>query len=89
MEAESDAAAGLLQARVLLAHQPAPAKRPLVEPQHGRHRVIEGAARTLPARQPGEMAVCGHGTASGPDRVARATEAALEDLRDQLRALRG
>lgn len=40
-------------------------------------------------RSGGELAVCGHGIASGPDRAVRATEAALEDLRDQIRALCG
>lgn len=37
----------------------------------------------------GDRAVCGHGIAGGPDRAVRATEAALEDLRDQIRELRG
>ncbi len=52
-------------------------------------RSVLDLSRTLPARQRGEVAVCGHGAASGPDRGARATEAALEDLRHQSRALRG
>lgn len=36
----------------------------------------------------GGQAVCGHGTASGPDRAVKAAEAALADLNDQLAALR-
>lgn len=52
-------------------------------------RSVLDLSSTTPARQRGEVAVCGHGAASGPDRVARATEAALEDLRHQIRALRG
>lgn len=33
------------------------------------------------------IAVCGHGTASGPDRATKAAEAALADVKDQLAAL--
>lgn len=33
----------------------------------------------------GGLAFCGHGTASGPGRATRATEAALADLREQIR----
>lgn len=35
----------------------------------------------------GGLAVCGHGTASGPDRATKAAEAALANLKDELAAL--